>query len=104
MRAHLHNKGATMMNHNTEPGKLKANFLETSTISMPMAGMIYWAVVGIAGFIDTPLQLAYGAALGSGLIFPLAILIDRLRAVCFAMPPIFLHPPRSRAAQSQRQY
>ena len=67
------------MNHNTELGKLKANFLATSTISMPIAGVIYWTALGIAGFFVTPLQLAYGAAFGSGMIFPLAVLIDRLR-------------------------
>ena len=58
---------------------LKDDFLATSTQSMPYSGMILWTLAGICGLFLTPLQLAYGVAFGSGLIFPLAELIDRLR-------------------------
>ena len=58
---------------------LKDDFLATSTQSMPYSGMILWTLAGICGLFLTPLQLAYGVAFGSGLIFPLAVLIDRLR-------------------------
>ena len=46
---------------------------------MPYAGMIFWSIAGIAGVFLTSKQLAYGVAFGSGLIFPLGVLIDRLR-------------------------
>lgn len=58
---------------------LKQDFLDTSTVSMPLAGLILWSVAGIAGFLLSPKGLAYGVAFGSGLIFPFALLIDRLR-------------------------
>ncbi|MBL0124808.1 MAG: hypothetical protein IPP88_19520 [Betaproteobacteria bacterium] len=58
---------------------LKADFLATSTQSMPYSGIILWTIAGIAGLFLTAQQLAYGVAFGSGLIFPLAVLIDRLR-------------------------
>ncbi len=67
------------LNDSTALGTLKDNFLATSTVSMPIAGMIFWALAGIAGLVLPPQQVAFGVAFGSGLIFPLALLIDRLR-------------------------
>ena len=64
---------------NTPLHALKANFLATSTRSMPYAGIIFWTLAGVAGLIVTPKRLALGVAFGSGLIFPLAVLIDKLR-------------------------
>jgi hypothetical protein len=67
------------LNDSTALGTLKDNFLETSTVSMPIAGMIFWAATGMAGMLLPPQTVAFGVAFGSGLIFPLALLIDRLR-------------------------
>jgi hypothetical protein len=58
---------------------LRANFLATSTQSMPIAGMIFWFVVAMAGLLLPPRQVAFVVGFGSGAIFPLAMLIDRLR-------------------------
>jgi hypothetical protein len=67
------------VNNDTKLSTLKENFLAGSTQSMPIAGMIYWAAVGIAAFLVPPKVLAIGVACGSGAIFPLGVLIDRLR-------------------------
>ncbi len=67
------------MDSGTSLNVLKADFLATSTQSMPYSGIILWTIAGIAGLLLSPQQLAYGVAFGSGLIFPLAVLIDKLR-------------------------
>lgn len=58
---------------------LRAHFLGTSTTSTPIAGMIFWAAVAVASLLTTPLSTALVVTFGSGMIFPLAMLIDRLR-------------------------
>ncbi|MBL8515645.1 MAG: hypothetical protein JNM76_01645 [Betaproteobacteria bacterium] len=67
------------LSQNTSLKALKADFLATSTSSMPYAGILFWSLAGLAGLIVTPKQLAFGVTFGSGLIFPLAVLIDKLR-------------------------
>ena len=68
-----------MLNASSSLKDLRASFLATSSQSMPIAGMIYWGVIGIAALHLSPIQLMYTVGFGSGMIFPLAILIDRLR-------------------------
>ena len=68
-----------MSNADTSLSILKANFLSTSTQSMPFAGIIFWSTIGIAGFYLSLKILAIATAFGSGAIFPLAVLIDKLR-------------------------
>ncbi len=58
---------------------LREDFLATSTTSMPIAGMIFWAGAAIASLLLPAKLAAIGVAFSSGLIFPLAVLIDRLR-------------------------
>jgi hypothetical protein len=58
---------------------LRAEFLATSTQSMPIAGIIYWSIVAVAALYLSPQHLAYLVGFGSGMIFPLGILIDFLR-------------------------
>lgn len=67
------------MNADMSLARLKDNFLATSTQSMPLAGMIYWTAALVGGLMLAPRQHALAVAFGSGLIFPLAVLIDRLR-------------------------
>lgn len=57
---------------------LRHHFLATSTQSMPIAGTIYWAVVAIAALFLPETTIAYVVLFGSGMIFPFAILIDKL--------------------------
>ncbi|MDT7810668.1 MAG: hypothetical protein QOJ42_584 [Acidobacteriaceae bacterium] len=57
---------------------LRANFLATSTLSMPIAGMLFWAIVAVAALRLNPNQLSLLVLFGSGTIFPLGMLIDRL--------------------------
>ena len=63
----------------TELNALRADFLATSTQSMPIAGMIYWAIVAVAALYATPAELGCIVGFGSGMIFPLGMLIDFLR-------------------------
>jgi hypothetical protein len=58
---------------------LRAEFLATSTRSMPIAGIVYWSIVAVAALHLSPQHLAYVVGFGSGMIFPLGILIDFLR-------------------------
>lgn len=57
---------------------LRRDFLASSTQSMPIAGMLFWAVVAIAALHLNPNQLSLLVLFGSGTIFPVGILIDRL--------------------------
>lgn len=59
--------------------RLRADFRHSSTTSMPIAGTIFWSVAAILSFWLSDRLLAFAVAGGSGLIFPLALLIDRLR-------------------------
>ena len=58
---------------------LRAHFLATSTRSMPLAGLFFWAFVGVMAFYLSPQQLGLLALAGPGAIFPLAMLLERLR-------------------------
>lgn len=58
---------------------LRRDFLAGSTVSMPIAGIIFWAAVAVAAQLLPPGQLATAVLFGSGAIFPLGVLIDRLR-------------------------
>ena len=59
--------------------ELHDQFLSTSSQSMPLAGIVFWSVVALAAPFYSPQQVAYLVGFGSGTIFPLALLIDRLR-------------------------
>ena len=67
------------MNSASRLDELRADFLANSTQSMPIAGMIFWTCVGVASLKLTPNALALMVLFGSGMIFPLGMLIDRLR-------------------------
>ena len=58
---------------------LRRNFLATSTQSMPIAGMVFWLAAAVASRIFTPTGLALFVGFGSGTVFPLGLMIDRLR-------------------------
>jgi hypothetical protein len=63
----------------TNLNDLRADFLATSTQSMPIAGIVYWSIVAVVALYLSPQHLAYVVGFGSGMIFPLGILIDLLR-------------------------
>ena len=58
---------------------LRGDFLATSTASMPIAGILFWAAAAGASRVLAPQQLAYFVGFGSGAVFPLGLVIDRLR-------------------------
>ena len=60
---------------------LRRDFLATSTQSMPIAGMVFWLAAAVASRILTPTGLAYFVGFGSGTVFPLGLMIDRLRGL-----------------------
>lgn len=66
------------MNDEIALSSLRKSFRDTSTKSMPVAGMLFWSVVGIASLLIEPQQLAYVVLFGSGMIFPLGVMIDRM--------------------------
>ncbi len=59
--------------------ELKAQFRSTSTNSMPLAGMIAWAALGIAALFMSPSVTSTMALYVMAVILPLAFLIDRFR-------------------------
>jgi hypothetical protein len=66
------------MDSKSSLNELRAEFLATSTQSMPVAGMLFWSAVAVAALYLEPSHLAYLVLFGSGMIFPLGVLIDRL--------------------------
>ncbi len=46
------------MNATSKLSDLRAEFLATSTQSMPIAGILFWAIVGIAALRISPNTLA----------------------------------------------
>ena len=58
--------------------ELRENFLLSSTQSMPIAGILFWAIVAVAALPLNPNPLSLLVLVGSGTICPLGILIDRL--------------------------
>ena len=45
---------------------------------MPIAGIVFWLIVAVAALYLSPQHLAYLVGFGSGMIFPLGILIKFL--------------------------
>lgn len=68
-----------MLDNDSPLRALRSDFLATSTQSMPIAGIIFWAAVAVAGVLLPARTVAFIVGFGSGAIFPLAILIDKLR-------------------------
>jgi hypothetical protein len=63
----------------TSLAELRDRFLATSTISMPLAGLIVWAVMGVAAmFVPKPL-VGWMAVYVMAAILPLAFAIEKLR-------------------------
>jgi hypothetical protein len=67
------------MNAASQLDELRADFLANATLSMPIAGVIFWGIVALASLRLNPNALALLVLFGSGMIFPLGVLIDRLR-------------------------
>lgn len=65
------------MNETSNLDELRSEFVATSTRSMPIAGMIFWFVIGMLGLYLKPVPLSYVVLFGSGMIFSFGILIDR---------------------------
>jgi hypothetical protein len=57
----------------------KRNFLIRANggISLPAAGALYWLALGLAGFYVDQSHWTYAALFGSGLIFPLGLLLSK---------------------------
>ena len=58
---------------------LHADFVAASTTSMPIAGTIYWMIVSAASLFWHPENVALLVLIGSGMILPAGIFIDKLR-------------------------
>lgn len=69
---------ASVMDSSQPLDALHDDFLATSTASMPLAGMLYWGAVAIASLSVSRTMVSYVVLFGSGTIFPLALLIDRV--------------------------
>jgi hypothetical protein len=68
-----------VLDADTPLNALRRDFRATSTQSMPIAGILFWTAAAVASRLLTPVQLAYFIGFGSGCVFPLGLLIDRLR-------------------------
>ena len=59
--------------------ELRERFLATSTISMPLAGLIVWSAIGVAAlFVPKPL-VGWMAVYAMAAILPLAFAIEKMR-------------------------
>jgi|APMI01.1.fsa_nt_gi hypothetical protein len=59
--------------------ELRADFLRTSTQSMPLAGLIVWCGLGIAAQLLPPRVIGMLALYVMAMILPLAFVLERLR-------------------------
>lgn len=58
---------------------LRESFLATSTVSMPLAGLIVWSALGVAALYVDPSLVGWLAVYVMAAILPLAFAIDKLR-------------------------
>ena len=58
---------------------LRQRFLETSTISMPLAGLIVWSSLGIAAQFVQPALIGWMTVYVMAVILPLAFAIEKMR-------------------------
>lgn len=72
-------KDITLIADTASLSQLRSDFRATSTASMPLAGMILWSVAAVGSILLPARTFGFAVACGSGLIFPLALLIDRVR-------------------------
>ena len=59
--------------------ELRERFLATSTISMPLAGLIVWSILGIAALFVPKALVGWMAVYAMAAILPLAFAIEKLR-------------------------
>lgn len=68
------------MTHPDAPlSELRRHFLATSTVSMPLAGLIVWTAIGVAALFLPQALIGWFAIYAMAIILPLAFLLDRLR-------------------------
>lgn len=72
------------MNEMTTPAdatlaSLRVDFRRTSTLEMPVAGLILWGAAAVAGLFLPDRAMAAVVAYGSGMIFPFAWVLGRMR-------------------------
>jgi len=68
--------------------ELQREFLAYSTVSMPLAGAIVWAAIGLAALWLSPATIGTVALYAMALVLPLAFVLDKLRGRNpFAKPP-----------------
>lgn len=58
---------------------LRQDFLRGSSTSMPIVGTLYWLAVLVCSFVMDANAVAYVVLIGSGLILPGGLLLDRIR-------------------------
>lgn len=63
----------------TPLAELRERFLATSTISMPLAGLIVWSVLGVAALFVPKALVGWMAVYVMAAILPLAFAIEKLR-------------------------
>ena len=63
----------------TSLAELRERFLATSTISMPLAGLIVWSLMGVAALFVPKALVGWLAVYVMAAILPLAFAIDKLR-------------------------
>ncbi len=59
--------------------ELRERFLATSTISMPLAGLVVWSAMGVAALFVSKELTGWMAVYGMAAILPLAFTIEKLR-------------------------
>lgn len=58
---------------------LRSDFRRTSSLEMPISGTILWSLAAIASLSLSDRAMATAVLFGSGMIFPFAILLGKLR-------------------------
>lgn len=67
------------MNDARSLSSLREQFLATSTISMPLAGLIVWSAIGVAALFVSQALVGWMAVYAMAVILPLAFAIEKMR-------------------------
>jgi len=70
-----------MMDANASLKELKADFLAGSSTSMPIVGTVYWLIVLVSSLYLPINTVAYIVLIGSGMILPGGLLLDKARGL-----------------------
>ena len=63
----------------TPLSQLRREYLASTTIGMPISGLLVWAALGVAALFISDSMLSLATLIATGMVFPLSMLVDKIR-------------------------